>query len=257
MAELSQLTVLVTRPEGQADALCHLIEQQGGMTMRFPLLKIEALITSDCLSKQLLQQIDWLIFISRNAVNFALNGIGGKIGKLKNVHVAAVGKATADALLHQGIQVDLLPENGYNSEALLEMSAMRDVNGQRIVIVRGQGGREKLAETLRARGAVVDYLEVYKRAVPKLDVTALVQAVQHKKVSVVTITSVEALNNLMTLVGGQAKLIIALPLLVISRRIAEYAQHYGFTNIVISAGPLDSDIVTALIGLQRGEQWQK
>jgi len=79
------------------------------------------------------------------------------------------------ALNKAGYVVDLLAENGANSEALLAMPELAQVNGQRFLIIRGQGGREELANVLRSRGASVDYLDVYKRVMPSIDNAKLLE----------------------------------------------------------------------------------
>ena len=128
-----------------------------------------------------LDKFQWVVFISANAVNFALKANNGKIDRLKTVRFAAMGRATAQALEAAGLTVDVVPEQGYTSEALLAMPQMQQVKGQACLIVRGEGGREELANTLRSRGADVHYLEVYKRTIPSIDSSQVVQLLaQHR-----------------------------------------------------------------------------
>lgn len=196
-----------------------------------------------------LEHVDWLIFISANAVNFVLNSNNGTINRLRRLRLAAVGKATAKALQNNGLTVDLLPQHGFDSEALLRTPAMSAVDGKRCVIVRGQGGREKLADALRERGAEVDYLEVYRRVMPQADNSALLERLRENRLDAITITSGEALRNLMEMLGGQACLLLPVPLVVISRRIGQMAETMGFKRIVVSDGPADTSILQTLITL--------
>lgn len=259
MTGLRGMTIVVTRPVNQAGNLCEKIEQLGGKTIRLPLLQIERSEESGKLETRLAgnPDIKWLIFISTNAVNFALAGNNGKIPNIEKVRVAAVGKATASALEEKGIQVDVLPEQAYNSEALLAAPEFSQFSGQQIIIVRGEGGRELLADRLRDRGADVTYLEVYKRTMPDVDRQLLSPGLQQRSISAVILTSVQALQNFRTIWGEDMQAFVQIPFVVISQRIAEQAQGFGFKNLVVSAGPQDDDILTALTGLQRGEQWQR
>ncbi|MDD5632949.1 MAG: uroporphyrinogen-III synthase, partial [Methylococcales bacterium] len=169
---LNGARVLVTRPAHQAENLSRLIEEQGGVAVRFPTLAIVALDDSSRIKSTLanLDKYQWLVFISANAVTmYGYYSDSDKMAKFKSARIAAIGKATAQALVLAGLPVDLAPEAGYNSEALLAMPQMQQMNGQRCLIVRGEGGRDELAVTLRSRGANVDYLDVYKRAVPVID----------------------------------------------------------------------------------------
>lgn len=247
--------VLVTRPEHQAENLSRLIEQQGGIAVRFPALGIVA--RDDDRIKSTLANLDrfhWVIFISANAVNFALKANGGKIPRTKSVHFAAVGQATAQAMKMAGLPVDLLPENGYNSEALLEMPELQWVERQHCLIVRGEGGREQLATTLRSRGAEVDYLEVYKRIIPRMDSSPVVELLAQHRLDVITVTSAEALQNLNLMLGEKNnKLLLSIPLVVVSDRIRQQAFDMGFNRITVTDSPIDTAILETVITCVTGE----
>ena len=166
------LGVLVTRPQGQAETFCRLIEEQGGTTIRFPVLEIttpsdptplEALIST-------LDQFDLAIFISINAVEWTLKAIRRDHRELPDsLRLAVIGPTTARALEALGHPPHLMPPPPYNSESLLALPEMEQVTGRRVIIFRGEGGREHLAETLRSRGAVVEYAEAYRRVRPNHD----------------------------------------------------------------------------------------
>ena len=87
----------------------------------------------------------------------------------RRLQVATVGGASVRALERFGITGVVAPQGRYDSESLLDLPALAAVNGRRVVIFRGEGGRELLGETLRARGAVVEYAECYRRVRPELD----------------------------------------------------------------------------------------
>jgi uroporphyrinogen-III synthase len=253
---LAGARVLVTRPAHQAETLSRLIAEHGGTPIGFPALEV---IASDHFgtAKALLQQLDnfqWLVFISANAVNFALKANGGKIPCLKSVHYAAVGQATARAMAMAGLPVDLVPEQGYNSEALLAMPQMQDVTGQRFLIVRGEGGREELADTLRSRGATVSYLEVYKRIQPVIDSAPVLSLLDQHRLDAVTVTSAEALQNLLHMIGkDHHELLLAIPLVVVSDRIRSVAAGLGFKRITVTDNPADPAILEAVTIVCNGE----
>jgi len=248
--------ILVTRPRHQARRLCDLIRQQGGDAVRFPTLEIEALPVNDGINRKLaiLHDYHWLIFVSVNAVDYAVKANNGKIDPFRFSHIAAVGKATVKALQNIGLTVDLLPNQGFNSEALLEMPVLQNMQGLRCLIVRGQGGREKLAETLRYRGARVEYLESYKRVTPEADNSVVTGLLKQNHLAAVTITSCEALENLLRMLDEQsAALVLFVPLVVISHRIRQKAEQFGFKRIAVTENPADTAILKTLTTVINGE----
>jgi uroporphyrinogen-III synthase len=243
--------VLVTRPEHQAENLCHLIEQQGGVAVRFPVLQIIGLdydAATNPLDK--LSKPHWLVFTSANAVNFALKAIGGKIAQLAATQIAAIGKATAKELELAGLSVDLIPENGFDSESLLAMPQLHDIKGQTVLIIKGRGGREELANTLRSRGAIVEYWDVYQRVMPGYDNSRVLGMIGRDKLDAIIITSGDALQNLLKMIGeNHQKRIVAMPLVVISERISRLATEMGFMRITVAENPSDTAILNAVIAI--------
>ncbi len=255
---LSGAGVLVTRPAEQAEHLCALIESAGGRAVRLPALAIEPLEDGETQRQLLAEPWDLLIFISRNAVVH-----GGPLfpsGELPSAaRIAAVGQATARALSEAGRAPDLVPAGRYDSETLLALPELADMRGQRVLIVRGDGGRALLGETLAQRGAEVRYAEVYRRVAPSADVGALVARWSHE-VQIAMATSDEVLQNLVALVGpvGRAAL-VATPLIVVSERTGELARRLGFASVRVAARADDEAIleacgaVAAHLGEYRGE----
>ncbi|MGZ8226037.1 MAG: uroporphyrinogen-III synthase [Methylococcaceae bacterium] len=241
--------ILVTRPAHQAENLSRLIAEQGGVAVRLPTLDIVPSENTPEIRKTLaeLDRFQWVVFISANAVNFALKANGGKIGQLKPVCFAAIGQTTAQSLKSAGLAVDLVPEAGYSTEALLDMLEMQQIAGQRFLIVRGEGGREELANSLRNRGAKVDYLTVYKRQLPIVDSAQVVFLLAQNKLDIITITSGEALQNLLImLTEDNHKLLFKLPLVVVSDRIGQIAADIGFKRIAVTNGPSDTAVLEAV-----------
>jgi len=235
---LDGLHVVVTRPAHQAEALCDLIEQQGGHAIRFPVLEIVEPRDHDALYAVIdrLPDYDLAIFISPNAVHRAMNLISARAGLPPSLAIAAVGRASAKALNQHGCSEVISPQQKFDSEALLAMAELQQVAGKRIVIFRGEGGRELLADTLRERGAHVDYAECYRRAKPDTDVNPLLQHWVRNEVDIIIVTSDEGLHNLYELVGELGRQwLMKTPLVVVSERTRVLAQQMGFTQTPILA----------------------
>ena len=249
MTRLNGARVLVTRPAHQAEKLCCLIEAHGGIAVRLPTIAIVACDNLSAIQKKLtdLEAFDWLIFVSSNAVNFALKANNGKIARPKALRLAAIGKATCEALTIAGLSVDLIPQQNYNSEALLAMPEMQAMQGQRVLIVRGEGGREELANILRSRGADIHYLNVYKRIIPSIDNTELMLLLEQNRLDVITATSGEVLQNLLILLDTRYhRQLFTLPLVVVSDRIKSMAKNMGFEQIAVADSPTDEAIVKTI-----------
>jgi uroporphyrinogen-III synthase len=239
--------VLVTRPAGQAQRLCRLIEAAGGRALPLPTVEIRPPADPDAALRCLAEPWHVLIFISRNAVDGALALVG--VEQLARAEQrAAVGKATAQAMTEAGIAPTLLSEGGFDSEALLALPELAQVQGRRVLIVRGEGGRALLGETLTGRGAEVGFAEVYRRALPNTDVAALLPE-WRRALHLLTATSDEILINLLTLVPASARdWLKQLPLVVLSERNAATAARLGFER-VIAAGAGDEATLAALCRL--------
>lgn len=242
--------VLITRPPEQATGLCAAIRALGGVPVPFPVLAIEA-IGDDAGWNALaegLRRCDWAIFISPNAVRHAvpvLRRLGDWPAALR---VAVVGGGSARELARWGHTADLVPAGRAGSEGLLALPGLRQVAGRRVMVFRGQGGRELLAETLRARGAEVDYAEVYRRVMPPADSATLIARWRRGEVGAVTVTSNQALRNLYEMLGEPGReLLLATPLVVVSERGAALARRLGFrAGIRIARSAADVDLVAAL-----------
>lgn len=256
MKVLEGKQILVTRPVHQAENLVMLLESAGATAIRLPTIAIEEQANNRHIKATLanISQFDWVIFISANAVNFALHANGGKIPGLNDVRVVAIGKASANALKIQGIAVSLSPENGFSSETLLVSRSLQDIKGQRFLIVRGEGGRELLAMTLRDRGAHVEYLEVYRRVVPAIDCSAVALMLAKNKLNVITVSSGEILQNLLFMLGEKTHAALReLPLVVVSDRVRQIAANMGFKRIIMAKNPSDLAIIEAVITSVTGE----
>ena len=236
--------ILVTRPTHQAAGLSALIESHQGRAVAFPGLEILPAKDPVLAKSNLQADVDFLIFVSPNAVVYGLQLLSG--GLPNRPSLGAVGKGTAMALQKAGYTVDLMPAERFDSEGLLALPELQQVKGRKVVIVRGEGGRPLLADKLRGRGAEVFYAEVYRRACPSIDPGPLL-AHWERDVQLVTTTSIDVLLNLLHILGRRGRPILRqTPLLVISRRMLEKAEELGFQSILRAQGAGDEAILARL-----------
>lgn len=229
-APLAGAAVLVTRPAERAGGLIAALESAGAQAIRFPVISIEPLAER---APRDAGHYDAVLFVSPAAVEHAGDAIGPATGPL----VGAVGPGTASALRERGVGVTIETRASRASEGLLqaaELAAGR-IAGWRVLIVRGEGGRAYLAEQLVARGATVDYADVYRRTRPQgLDPSAPARC------SIVTLTSNEGVDNLLALVDDATRRgLVRRPLAVASNRTAEHARSVGLRGPIDVAGGAD------------------
>ncbi|MDR9437185.1 MAG: uroporphyrinogen-III synthase [Thiohalophilus sp.] len=248
--DLAGLRVLITRPSHQSADLQHQLEQVGARPLLFPLLAIDQPADPTTAQQALsrVQESDLLIFISPNAVHHAL--ALSPEGLPNNLTLACVGRGTARALEQQtGRAPDLMPQQGHDSEALLALPALQEaqIRGKKVLIVRGEGGREKLATSLRARGAQVEYAEVYRRVTPANDPETLLGPLRRGEIDIISLSSSEALANLLEFGQSEQETLQHTPLVVFHQRIADAARQRGFTGpILVCEQPGDQGLLETL-----------
>lgn len=236
---LLECGVLVTRPAHQAGGLVTAIEQAGGRALAFPVIEIVALPVELPPGPW-----DWLVFISPNAVACGWQQIAALSGQAR---VAAVGPGTARALAARGCRADAVPADGADSAALLALPVMQAVAGQRVLLVRGQDGREVLAQTLRERGAQVGNLDVYTRGLPATDPAPVLAAWRDGALQAALLTSGTAILHLAQLLGREAKAVFHdTQLVVAAPRMLKLAQQHGATAPLVAAGADDAAMLHTL-----------
>lgn len=256
MTELTGARILVTRPIHQTQHLCHLIRQSGGNPIIFPTIAIEEIADKTALTAivQQLDHFDLGIFTSANSVFKTAILIQQYWPQLPtHLKLAAIGKATAQALAKFNLTMSIYPEKQFNSEELLALPALQNVRNTRIVIFRGQGGREFLAKNLQNRGAKITEAIAYQRVVPVTDSSLLINALHADAIDIIINTSQESLQNLLHLMGAAGyKDLVKIPLLSVSLRVADTARMFGFNQIMIAENASDEALLKALI-MWKGE----
>lgn len=239
--------IMIIRPAHQAKMLVQGIKTAGGKTFLFPTLEIlpAELTDEDKKIIQQLSQFDIIIFISPNAVEHGLNHIQANTELSENFLLATIGQGSAKALTARlGKQPDISPDENFNSEGLLATAAMQNVTNKRILIIRGNGGREHLKQVLQQRGAFVEYLNVYQRIKPETNTSDLEQYLRNNQIAAIVITSAESLKNLLELTPEKVtSLLLQVPLLLINKRIVNIAKEAGFNNKLFVATKASDDAI--------------
>ena len=237
-------TVLITRPVGREENLRRTIENAGGTVIHYPVINIQPPPELDI--QQLLQLREQLhsftmaIFISPTAVEQSRIYFPALP---EHFTIVSIGNKTTEALEQQNIHVDIeAPDK--NTESLLNdpIFQMPKINGRRILIFRGSGGRALLGDSLIRRGAQIRYVETYHRELPPhppLDEHMV------SELDAITISSNEGLDNLITLMEDPS-LLIDIPLVVPSPRAHTLARQHGFKTIITADNATDEAIISAL-----------
>lgn len=246
---LNGFRIAVTRPLDQAKRLCAAIEQQAGNAILFPLISI-APLEDYAKFEQTISQLEsahWAIFISTNAVENSMPRLIKKLGKLpEHLKFAVIGQQTAKALAHYGVPQVLIPQNRFDSESLLALPEMHDVAEQTVMIFRGIGGREVLADTLKARGAHIIFAESYQRINPQTNCTELAQLWNKQQLHAVVVTSSEAMRHLLQMTNnGSDEWLRKVHIFVNHARIAEEAAALAL-NVHIADAPGDESMLACL-----------
>jgi len=233
--------ILVTRPREQAARLARLIEDAGGHAQLFPAIVIEDVAAAAALAR--LHQFDFAVFVSPTAVAKAMPQVGSWPRALR---VAAVGAGTRRELEQHGIGDVITPRSGADSEALLAMPELANVAGRRIAILRGDGGRALLGDTLLERGAQVEYITCYRRLAPKPPSRPWPVG----ELAAITVSSSQGLDNLFAVLDPA--MLRATPLFVPHPRIAERARMHAAREVVL-AGHSDREMLERLVAYFRSD----
>jgi uroporphyrinogen-III synthase len=244
---LAGVGVLITRPSGQSGHLATLIKASGGEPILFPAIRIEPLPEVATAALDNLQQFGLLIFVSPNAVRVAMPRILKHGGLPAQASVAGVGPGTAAELKKSGARNIISPREGFDSEALIRELSSLPLAGSRALVIRGEGGRELLGETLRSRGAEVDYLECYRRVRPDRAMEELLPLWRSGALKACIATSSTIVMNLFEMAGEAGRpWLLGTPFFVSHPRVAATAFSRGAERVFV-AGNGDEALVTGLI----------
>ncbi|WP_276783514.1 uroporphyrinogen-III synthase [Thalassolituus oleivorans] len=251
LAKFDRRVVVVTRPRDQADELITAIAAMGIEVRHQPLIDIVPFADDSSGASQRLRSqfldidhYDAVIAISQNAAECGLDWLD-RYWPQCPVGIAwyAVGPTTADALRNSGMTVSM-PETRFDSEGLLAVAGLQEnaIRGRKILIWRGVGGRETLAEVLRARGAVVEYAELYERTQVPYSQAQWHEVLEEKPL--LLLSSGQALDIAEQQVTDLAQQVAGI--LVPSERVAERANSAGYACVLVAASARNEDTLASL-----------
>ncbi len=235
-AALAGLRILVTRPSGQAAGIIERLHALGAEVVHWPALIIEPLSPVGEDRRRLADwgDYDLALFVSANAVRHARPWLGGRAPRL-----AAIGRRTAGALAEAGLSPALVAPPPYNSEALLALPELQSLAGRRLLLLRGEGGRRQLADTLRARGARLDEVACYRR---RAGDPASLQPLLAPLPECAMATSGEALAALEQVLGARRA---GMDLVAGGTRVADRAE--GWRRVIVAEHPGDEAMTAAVL----------
>lgn len=242
---LAGLGIIVTRPARQAAGFAQKLAALGASPIVFPAIVIlppENRAALDAAHARL-SDFELAFFVSANAVEY---GVPDPARWPVRIASFAPGPGTAAALAAVGIVDVQIPTTTFDSVGLLALPALADLSGRRVVLFRGEGGRDLLANTLRARGARVDEVPCYRRAAPSSGSAGLIEALRRGRAHALTVTSSEGLDNLWTIVGDEGRRLLAtLPVFAPHPRIVQRARKLGLDAVEAASG--DAGLIAGLL----------
>lgn len=234
--------VLLTRPQQNNKALSQLLTEHGIDSVCCPLITVHQIVDDGLTDK--LVHCDVVIAVSANAVRSASLQVKG----WPKCQYIAVGKATQAEFQRHGI--DAMAPEDHRTEGMLLLPHLAHPKGKKIVILRGNGGRETLAQQLQSKGGLVTYSELYRReqlSFPK----NIVAQWQQQSITTIVVTSAEILQKLIALVNdGYQSWLAQVVIVVPSERVAEVAKQLGVVHIEIANGADNLAILNKLKNLQ-------
>ena len=233
--------ILMTRAKEQAAEMASLLASYGAEPVETPTIHIAEPADWAPVDQALadIQSYHWVIFTSVNGVSrfmARLKQRGLDARCLAGRTICCIGPRTAQELERFGIQADMIPDE-YQAEGVLAALGGHPLQGSRVLIPRADVAREVLPEELRARGASVDVVPVYRTIVPKVDITQWRQQLANRDIHVVAFTSSSTVRNFVQLLGGAATakdLLKFVAVACIGPITAKTAQEYGLTVAILS-----------------------
>jgi uroporphyrinogen-III synthase len=232
-------TILLTRPPGENESLAELLRAEGLSPIVCPLIElVEKPVDPEMKRIAMdLDRFDKIIFVSKSSVRFGLPILENYWPQWPiSLDWFTVGPGTAEALKQYGVVASFPALSG--SEGLLALAGLQEVAGERVLIVRGAGGRELLGQSLGESGASVTYLETYRRLPLQHDFSDLAAG------SIVILTSAEILENFASLSGDRLPEYHAV---VPSSRLEEKARTHVFQGVTNAGGASDEALYDAVM----------
>ncbi|PYF77967.1 uroporphyrinogen-III synthase [Marinomonas alcarazii] len=246
--------ILITRPEPENTLSCERVRHHGWSAIPLPMLEIAPIEENDrkaAIRAKIfdIDTFDYVIFVSKNAARIACDWLDDCWPMLPaNVHWIGIGQGTTQTLIDEGVPA--LSNPGHTTEALLEWLKPARMKDQKILIIRGEGGRPELGNKLEERGAKVSYLSLYDRKKPRYSAQTFVML---PDINLIWVTSGESLANLSEYVTRHMPHWKSLPILTPSSRVNQQAIDMGWVNATCANGADDNSLIKAT-ELHTGQQ---
>lgn len=245
------MSILVTRPAPAAEELVSRLRLQGRVAWSMPLIEFTPGIDLDSLPAQLatLRPDDLVFILSQHAIHYAQPALMRANSTWPaSLNYYAIGRTTALAL-HASSGLDVVwPHERETSDVLIQLPALQRIAGKRALILRGNGGRELLAETLQARGASVQFAECYQRCAKIYQGAVEGRRWRDRQIDTLVVTSGEMLQQLYSLFPeiDREEWLLHCRLVVVSERLATRARELGWRNITVADGADNDALLRAL-----------
>lgn len=240
--------ILVCRPEPEASRLARCFGDAGAEAIALPLLERQPLPETPA-QRHIIQNLDQfhhVVAVSPYATELLLALIDTWWPQLpEGLNWYGVGSGTAKVMAKAGLSPQWPPQ-GVSSEDLLQLPALNSIRGERVLIARGESGRELLRETLISRGAEVTIMPIYRRRLPEYSTEQLHYSLVNFAPDAIIALSAETLNNFIALNENidhnQKQRLLVLPV----QRVAELAINAGYTNVCVPDSLTDPAVVAAV-----------
>jgi uroporphyrinogen-III synthase len=238
--------ILITRPEPENTFSCERILAHGWTAVPLPMLEIVSV--EDAQQKAAIRSqvfdidtFQYVIFVSKNAARLAADWLDACWPMLPvGVHWIGIGQGTTQALLDAGIPAISNP--GHTTETLLEWLKPAKMKDQRVLIIRGLGGRPELGDKLEERGAKVRYLSLYERKKPHYTAQTFFML---PDIHLIWVTSGEGLHHLSEYATQHKPEWKTLPILTPSSRVNQQAKEMGWIHASCAEGADDNSLIKA------------
>lgn len=232
---LKGMRILNTRPSSQASEFRKMIEAHGATCVDCPTLLIEPNPSPWLENIPELNTVQYAIFTSANAVFYFFKQLQEhQLSWPKSIKIIVIGSATAQSIRNMGLKVDFLPENA-DSEHLISLDVLQSIQQETILLIKGEGGRTFIENTLRKRGAHLVVLPVYIRKGALHSAEFISSIWRNNQVDIILLTSGEGMSHLLYLFSepDARTWLYNKTCIVYSERLAILARKMGFKSIYV------------------------
>ena len=249
--------IVVTRPEGQAEALAAGLRAAGARVIPFPVIRIAPPETWEALDGAIdrLGEYRWIVFTSANGVASFCDRLaerGRDVRDLKGIRIATIGPATAASLAARGLRADLVPAE-YISEGVLRAFAGEDLAGCRVLLPRAAEARDVIPAGLTARGATLEVVTAYRTLRTERDAAELTPLFAAGRIAGISFTSPSTVTHFLGIMGPAFRLPAGVRVACIGPVTAAAAQQAGLTVDIFQESYTIPDLVTAMAAYFQGE----